>query len=238
LAKMKECPICGQKVGLDNIESHFKKVHPKEKIEVEFDQKEREDIKKTRKTYRPRIKVKGKHIFPIVVIVVVATILVIVFNPTGLKVGDSPPDFTLSDIYYRQWNLATHLSDGDDRPILMEFISLQCTYCESMAPILYEIYDKYTYGLEMVSIAIALDPSSPPKIPEVIQKADLWNIEWTCLVETSGTFIRDHYRPQGTQNFGTPTFCIIGKDAKVGWIHVGTISYGELEIEVLHFLAQ
>ncbi len=236
LAKMKPCPVCGQTVGLDRLESHIKKVHPRENVKVEFSEEESAQVKKVRSRYRPKIRIKGKHLAPIALIIMMIFIFALIFNPTGLKVGDPPPDFTLSDIYYNQWNLGTHLNDHDERLIFLEFVSPGCTVCANMAPAMHQLFENYSSALEIVTIAVTLNPSSPPTIPDVIKKVDEWDIEWTCLVETQGTDVRDRYRPQWQSQFGTPTYCLIGGDGKVCWIRVGALSFDELERSVKNFI--
>jgi thiol-disulfide isomerase/thioredoxin len=222
MAKMKACPVCGQKVGIDKLETHVKKVHPKEKVDIQLDQDEQKEVKEAKKAYKPSARPKGRWIFIIVAIVVVVVILALVLIPHGLGVGDSPPDFTLTDNATRQdWHLGNHLADA--KPILLEFFHPQCSACisevqTSTSP-LRVLYSDYGARVEFVSIAITLEAqgfTNPPTFDMVNSYITQYSTPWTYLVETSGTTVRNLYEVTAT-----PTFYLIGTDGKIAYKNTG-----------------
>ncbi len=234
MAKMKECPICGQKVGIDRLEAHIKKVHPKESVEIEFDEDEVKEIKKVKKAHRPSGKPKGKWVLLISFIMIIIIVTAFIAVPSGLKVGDVPPDFALTDTNFQQWTLSTHLTDGDNRPILLEFMHPQCSACQSMTPILKQIYDNYAIDLEMITIFVTLEIqgyTNPPTVQMANQFKTTHETYWTYLVETSGTKVRDLY-----EITGTPTFYLLGKDGKIAYIQVGGQDYYTMIGNILPYI--
>jgi len=223
MAKMKPCPVCGQKVGIDKLESHVKKVHPREKVDIQLDEQEQLEVKQTQKTYKPSARPQGRWIVLIAVIVVVVVVVAFVLIPRGLRVGDTPPDFKLTENISRQdWNLDIHILDR--KPILLEFFHPQCSACitevQTDTSPLRKLYSDYGASVEFVSIAISLEASgftNPPTFDMVNQFISQHSTPWTYLVETSGTTVRDQY-----QVTATPTFYLIGTDGKIACIHVGS----------------
>jgi len=222
MAKMKACPVCGQKVGIDKLEAHVKKVHPKEKVDIQLDQEEQREVKEAKRAYKPSARPRGRWIVIIAAIVVVVVILALVLIPRGLGVGDSPPDFTLTDNASRQdWNLDIHLRDA--KPILLEFFHPQCSACigEVQTPTspLRVLYGDYGASVEFVSIAITLEAegfTNPPTFDMVNSFISQYPTPWTYLVETSGTTVRNQY-----QVTATPTFYLIGTDGKIAYKNTG-----------------
>jgi len=234
MAKMKACPVCGQKVGIDKLESHVKKVHPKEKVDIDLDEEEQKEVKEAKKAYKPSARPRGRWIVIIAAIVVVVVVLALVLIPRGLKVGDSPPDFTLTDNATRlDWHLDNHLADA--KPILLEFFHPQCSACisevQTSSSPLKVLYNDYATTVEFVSIAITLEAegfTNPPTFDAVNTYITQYSTPWTYLVETSGTAVRDLY-----QVTATPTFYLIGTDGKIAYIHVGAGDLVELRNAII-----
>jgi thiol-disulfide isomerase/thioredoxin len=222
MAKMKTCPVCGQKVGIDKLESHVKKVHPREKVDINLDQDEQKEIKAAMKAYKPSARPRGRWIILIVAVVVVIVVLAMVLIPRGLGVGDVPPDFTLTDNATRQdWHLGNHIADA--KPILLEFFHPQCSACisevQTSSSPLRVLYSDYATTVEFVSIAITLEVegfTNPPTFDMVNSFITQYPTPWTYLVETSGTTVRTLY-----QVTGTPTFYLIGMDGKIAYKNTG-----------------
>ena len=228
LAKMKECPVCGQQVGLHKLESHLKKVHPRDKVEVKLDAEERKEVRK--KAAKAPARPRGKWIALIAVIVVIVVVLAVVLVPRGLKVGDVPPDFELPDIYGAHWSLDTFKSYN--KPILIEFMHPQCDACISVAPVLASFYDDYQVNITMVSIAITLEHpgwTNPPTVAQIVKFKQDHSTDFTYLLDR-GTEVRGKYGVDST-----PTFFLVRKDGRIGWIYLGAMYYDELRDAMLPF---
>jgi len=233
MAKMKACPVCGQKVGIDRLESHVKKVHPKENVEVQFDQEEQKEVKQAKKAYKPSAGPKGRRLVIIAVIIIVVVVLAFVLMPRGLRVGDPAPDFTLKDTANQNWELNVRLEAG--APILLEFFHPQCSACiyevnGTSAP-LKLLYGDYGTNVEFVSIAITLENpefTNPPTLSMVNQFKSTFSTPWTYLLEASGTSVRDQYGISGT-----PTFYLVGTDGKIAFIHVGSGNLADLRNAII-----
>ena len=223
MAKMKACPVCGQKVSIDRLEAHAKKVHPREKVDISLDEEEKKQVKEAQKSHKPSARPRGKWIALAALIVIIVVILALILAPRGLKVGDVPPDFTLNDLNSALWNLEAHKRDG--KPILLEFMHPDCEYCKeavgtSSSPgAMIPLYGTYASRVEFVSIAIRLDIESF-RNPPTVETVNAFKAEhpsgWTYLVESSGTAVRDAYGITGT-----PTFYLIGKNGRIAYIQSG-----------------
>lgn len=75
----------------------------------------------------------------------------------GLRIGDSAPRFTLSDLDGKPVSLA----DYTGRPVVLRFILTDCSYCRADSPFFNRIYARYgTQGLGMLYIeSMGIDPS-------------------------------------------------------------------------------
>jgi len=229
MAKMKACPVCGQKVGLDKLAAHVRKVHPREKVDIEFDEEEQKEIKEAKKAYKPSTAPKGKWLILIAAIVVVIMVLAFVFMPQG---GREPSDFTLTPSDGAEpWNLKSHI---DSKPILLEFMHPDCHFCKLEVDVsdpnhpsygLTELYNEYATRIELISIAIVLESTgfrNPPTAQMMNEFKTQYDTQWTYLVD-SGTSVRDLYGVKGT-----PAFFLIGKLSTGGKIIYSQESGGAL----------
>jgi thiol-disulfide isomerase/thioredoxin len=176
---------------------------------------------------------KGKKLLAIIVatIVIVAAAIgmLILWRPAattahGNGVGDIPYDFTLPDTNNVLWNLQSHISNG--KPILLEFIQLNATYCRTMAPVLDQIQADYHASIEVVSIAIKLEGGyypDPPTQSSTAQARSEMGSMWTYLFEANGIEVRDTYNVTAV-----PMFFLLGKDGRIAWTHAGAVDYGTL----------
>ncbi len=231
MAKMKACPVCGQKVGIEKLEAHVKKVHPREKVEIDFDDEEEKEVRDAKKAYKPGVRPQGKWIVLGAVIVVIVIVLAMVFIPRGLGPGDVPPDFTLRDTNSISWNLDAHKTG---KPILLEFMHPDCGACKTMVSILYQFWQSYQADLEIITIAVTLQASgfrNPPTIQMIDELKQAYGPSpWTYLLDDS-TNVRDLYGV-----VSTPTFYLIGGDGKIAIKHIGTWNYIQMEADISPFL--
>ena len=230
MAKLKGCPVCGQNVGLDKLESHVKKVHPKEKVDLSFDDEEIKEVKQAKKDAKTSVSSRGRWLALAAVVVVVVVVLAAILVPKGLGVGSVAPDFTLTDVDSpgTPWNLNSHISQG--QPILLEFFHPDCSACKSAVPDTKTIYNRYGAEIEMVSVAITLEVpgfTNPPTVGTTGGFKNSYSCDWTFLVETSGTAVRDAY-----QVTGTPTFYLVGKDGRIAYKHIGIPNLADIEAAI------
>jgi len=220
VAKLKACPVCGQNVGLDKLEAHVKRVHPKEKVELGFDEQEVKEVRQARKAAKPSVSSSGRWIALVAVLLVVVVVLAVIFLPKGLGVGDPAPDFTLTDTLgaNQPWNLNSHINPN--RPILLEFFHPDCDACKKAIPDTKTIFQRYGASIEMVSVAITLEVPgfrNPPTVATALEfKNSVTGQDWTFIVETSGTAVRDLYKVTST-----PTFYLISTDGKIAYKQLG-----------------
>ena len=67
----------------------------------------------------------------------------------AIRVGDTIPPFTETDINGNPFSLASH----NGRPVIVRFFLINCPYCKADTPIFNKFYDKYRQkGFEIVYI--------------------------------------------------------------------------------------
>jgi len=236
MAKMKACPVCGQNVGIDKLQAHVKKVHPRDEVALKFDDEDRRQLKKSRESYKPSVRPRGKWMILVVLILVIIIVLAVVLVPRGLKVGDIPPSLDLKDEFNNPWNLDDHKDQG--RCILLEFFHPECPYCGQLTnETLVPLYNNHAFELEMVSIAVAWEHQgweNPPDYGDVAAfRTNHPGADWTFLAD-QGTSAKDLYGAGYWD--GLPMCYLIGKDWKIAYIHSGTIDYSEMQAAIAPFL--
>ncbi len=149
------------------------------------------------------------------------------WSPLSNSVG-IPPDFTLDDTNYSAWNLYTHIRNA--KPILLQFIHPDCSACVIATYPLVEIYNNYSPGLELISLAVTMDIpgfQNPPTMDMLIDFKTQYSTNWTYLVETSGTHVRDLYGI-----ISVPKFLLLGKDGRITYVQIGVDSMENLIVEI------
>ena len=81
----KKCPVCGNSVRVENLESHLKKVHPREEYDLDhlLDDDERKSIKHSGGAARPTRMTKGAKraaVLGVVFIAILAAVYLVVAN--------------------------------------------------------------------------------------------------------------------------------------------------------------
>jgi len=231
---MRPCPVCGQNVVIERLQSHVRKVHPREKVDIEFDKEEQKEIKEAKKAYKPSTAPKGKWLIIVALLVIIAVILAFVLVPRGLRVGDVPPGLELRDQYNNPWNLEDR--KGAQRCVLLEFFHPECPACQWMANnTLVPFYDRHSIEVEMVSIAITWSHSgwhNPPDYGDIDTfRKNHPGTDWTFLAD-QGTTAKETYQVEET----IPKCYLIGKDWKIAYIHEGTMEYSDFEAAIVPFL--
>ena len=78
-------------------------------------------------------------------------------QPQEVRIGDSAPDFRLPNLEGKTLSL----SDFRGEPILLNFWTTTCTFCQTEMPHIQEIYEDWT-DKGLVLLTIAVDKSQPP----------------------------------------------------------------------------
>jgi hypothetical protein len=101
VVKRKNCPVCGTPIKLENLARHIKRVHPKEKIDLDYSDKERDEL--------DRVKVRGKrhagtssktwYGLAAVIIIVIVVAAAMMYLPSEEQPSTSP-SAQVSGTYY------------------------------------------------------------------------------------------------------------------------------------------
>jgi len=150
---MKKCPACGASVKLENLERHVKNQHPRETVDLSkmITKEERRKVVEE-ETRRRRTVTPGGFIIVLIVAAIVALILAVaILNPFGLGAGSGAPDFRLDDTTGSE----IHLNDLRGRPVFLEFMDVDCHFCESEArDVLRFVYDNYSSSVTFISVDV------------------------------------------------------------------------------------
>lgn len=220
MATMKECPVCGIRVKLENLETHVKKVHPRAKVDAVLTEEDKTDIKiakkKERKTAKPFEDRERRRwaVAGVLIAVIVASLIILlaVLSPQSgvhaLK-GKDVPLFTYGDVDGNAYILNEHIGDT---PVLIEFFYTECGYCIQMVPNMAELYAFYGNGAEVEFVSISADDRD--------LQQDVWNFKeqhgspWTHIKAPAS--LGETYKVSGT-----PTFFIVDKSGVVREVAVG-----------------
>ena len=231
MATMRECPVCGVRVKLENMEAHLKKVHPRAKVDVALTKEDKTAIKVVKKKQQRQMapfeeRERRRWILAGALIVVIVAVIVVFLSilppiPGACDIqdlkGKDPPEIDVGDVNGNQYVLYDHIGD---KPILIEFFHTECSYCKDMAPHLNTVYANYGYGeqLEMVSISAYPEDS----VQTVRAFKEYHNSDWTFIWDSSFTLDDDYCVT------GTPSLFLVGMDGKIVEVIHGYASSGQL----------
>ncbi len=154
---MKKCPVCGVSVKTENLERHVKNQHPKEQVDLSetLTDEERKEIRESRSPGRAGLTSGGRRMITIVAIVVAVILIAIAaytyFAPPPIQPGNGAPNFTLTSTD----GTTVTLSAWRGGAVLIEFMDVDCAFCQQEAPVLSNLYPSYTgKGVHFVSVDI------------------------------------------------------------------------------------
>jgi thiol-disulfide isomerase/thioredoxin len=184
---MRECPVCGIRVKLENLEGHLKKVHPGAKVDAVLTEDDKTDIKiakkKQQKTGAPFGDAERRRwtIAGVIIAIVVALILIVLSLPPpvdngGPGIGDPAPPFRHSDVDNVPYDLNQHLGN---HLILLEFFYTECKWCLEIHPNLEELYAYYGNGVQVEFVSISGD--SRDSFEDVRGYRDVHGSAWTFI---------------------------------------------------------
>jgi thiol-disulfide isomerase/thioredoxin len=119
------------------------------------------------------------------------------------------PAFALPDLDGRTRTLAEFLGT---KPVLLEFMSLDCPHCREMAPVLTRLHT--TYGKRIQFLTVTFD-QNPRRVRAFVERE---RHAWSYLMGSQETI--DAYKLEGV-----PTFVLVTPDGRVASLLVGSASY-------------
>lgn len=225
-----KCPVCGVSVKAENLERHLKNQHPREKVDLSevLSDADRETLEEERSTARPGLTAGGKRLIAIVAVVVAVLVALAILYPLLLPPKPMNTEFTL--VSTDGTTVSTVAWRGS--PVLVEFIDLDCPYCQEEAPVLISLYTSTVYdftsrGVKFVSIDMNFEGT-----PDTADRINTWRTttSYTCPQTGTACYYGSSWPycldPGGTVagNFGvsqTPTVVIVNKDGSVAQKYVG-----------------
>lgn len=210
---MKKCPVCGVSVKMENLERHVKNQHPKAQVDLseELTLEDRQAIKEQKSGGRTGMTQGGRRIVVIGAIAVAAVVLLIVLlpylTPATVSPGQPAPNWTLTSTDGQ----TITLSAWRGAPVFIEFMDVDCPYCEQEAPLLAAIYPNYSArGVHFVSIDMNFDGAADTA-QRIAAFQSQYGTPWPYCLD-----------PQGLNGVGklygatsTPTMFIINKDGTI-----------------------
>jgi len=224
------CPICAERLVEGDIKGHMEQMHPAESSAGDsVEEGDRQPVQDggagPEEASRKRAWM-ALLALTLVIILVFATISILMV-PKAVK---NPLDFSLPDTNGSDWNLGNHIREG--KPILIEFIALDCNACiswaESPGSSLKKLYGNYGLEIEFVTVVTSLEGvghiTPTPQLAR--QFKEQYDTNWTYLVD-NGTTVRDFYGVAAL-----PTVFIIDRNGYVAWTHTGIVDHATLEAAV------
>lgn len=214
---MKKCPVCGVSVKAENLERHVRNQHPREDVDLSetLTEEDRQAIREERSAGRPGLTQGGRRLVVIVGIVIAAVVIAAValqyVGRPGVNPGSPAPNFNLQSTD----GSTISLSAMKGSPVLLEFMDVDCPYCQQEAPRLSSLYTTYSpQGVKFVSIDINFDGPTDT-VDRINTFKTTYNTPWPYILDSL----------QGVAaNYGvsqTPTSFIINKDGTINARIVG-----------------
>lgn len=224
----KKCPVCGVAVKVENLERHVRNQHPKAQVDSTalLTEEEKEEVKEAKATSRPGLTRTGKRMLAIVAVVLVAIIVIAVvlsvWHPPGIGVGQTAPNFTLTS----STGTSTSLNEFRGRPVLLEFMNTRCPACNNEAPILASLYQSFSGRTYFLSVDIAIAGDLAINTPAEIESfKSQYNTVWTYVIDSQGTVSKLY------NVYATPTIYILDANGVVAHVpeyNLGQDSYSSL----------
>ncbi len=208
---MKKCPVCGVSVKAENLERHVRNQHPREQVDLSetLTEEDRAAIKEQRSAGRSGLTRSGRRLVFIVGIAIAVVIAAVVgaqylIRPP-VNPGSPAPNFSLPSTD----GPTVTLSSWRGSVVLIEFMDVDCPYCQQEAPVLSLLYTNYsTQGVKFVSIDINFEGQADTAARIATFKST-YNTPWPyCLDSLQGV--------AALYGVGsTPTSFVVNKDGTV-----------------------
>jgi len=188
LVATKKCHVCEVPVKIENLEKHVRNLHPRAGINprdllTEHERLTINEASVTRTSARPTVTKRGVFIIGIAAILIIVVLAVIVVNPfrTGLRPGQTAPDFSVAATD----GTTVSLQGLRGKPALLEFMDIDCPHCVNEAPVLVSLYSTYGSNVSLVSLDVNfIGPEDT--IPRITSFQTSENTPWTYALVDSG----------------------------------------------------
>ena len=213
----KKCPVCGVSVKAENLERHVRNQHPKENVDLRemLTEDEQRVIKERRAASRPGLTRGGRRMLAIVAVAIAAILVALVayelFAPPPIGAGGTAPLFTLNSTDGTVVSLAAYKGT----PVLVEFMDVDCMYCQEEAPVLSTIYPNYSASVRFVRIDINFEGQTDTAARINSFRAS-YNTPWPYCLDPGRT-VQNAYGVSST-----PTLFIINRTGTITQKMVGT----------------
>jgi cytochrome c biogenesis protein CcmG/thiol:disulfide interchange protein DsbE len=204
---MKKCPVCGVSVKAENLERHVRNQHPKEQVDLSetLTAEEQKEIKDKRSSNRPGLTSGGRRLITIVAIIVAVLLIALVayeyLAPPPIQPGNAAPLFTLTSTASTTISLASYKGGG----VLIEFMDVDCPYCQQEAPTLASLFSTYaSKGVHFVSIDINFE-GQQDTVARIDAFSSTYGTSWPYCLDPGAT-VQHAYGVTST-----PTIFIVDK---------------------------
>lgn len=209
-----KCEICGRVVEKAALKEHILKVHKMAEGESLISQKALQR--------RKSLKSMALYILGVLVVAIIAAYFFLPWRSPvlsyGAEVGQKAPLFRLPDLSGSYHSLGDFLGK---KPIMVEFLWTKCPHCQSIAPLLNQVYEKWSQKVEFISLAG--DPRDNRSL--VSEFAATHGNKWPHLMGTM-----DVMKNYGIE--GYPSFFFVDKDGVIKGKIVGAPPIDMLEQEL------
>ena len=209
----KKCPVCGATVKVENLERHVRDQHPRSAVDLEtvLSAEERDEVRRSNLTARPAMSRRGIGIASAVAIVLAALLVLLAFNPfgnVGPNVGQLAPDFTLTQSTGGTFTLSSYRGSV----VLVEFMDVDCGFCQQEAPTLASVYSTHaSLGVRFVSVDIDFLAASDTA-DRINAFKQQYGTDWVYVLDSSKSAMRAY----GVDS--TPTTFILKGDGVIARI--------------------
>ena len=126
--------------------------------------------------------------------------------------AQKPPNFSMTDIHGKQWNLYNELGKG--KSVVLDFFFVDCKPCQRLTPIVQSVYE--SYGSDTGNV-IVFGISNRDNNARITQFESTYGVTYpSCGIDGGGDTITDLYQLNYTF-LGWPTYAVICPDTTIFW---------------------
>ncbi len=209
--------MCGVSVNVANLEKHVKNRHPHADVEVGSLVTKQERLAAQPHKGRARTSRGGLAIVAVVAVLLLLILGIVILNPfrnVGPNVGQIAPDFTLTTTA----GASVTLSSYRDRPTLLEFMDVDCEFCQREAPVLASVYANYSSRVHFLSVDVNFIGAQDTNL-RIEQFKTTHSTMWTYALDTTRT-------SSAYGVTGTPTTFILDRNGVVVEVFRGVAPSG------------
>lgn len=219
----KKCPVCGVPVKVENLERHLRNQHPRDRVEAKevLTAEERRTAEKSKAAARPALTSAGKRNIVILAIVVAAVLIAAIYlglGHGGTNPGQTAPDFTLTSTT----GTPVKLSSLRGSPVLLEFMDVDCLWCQREAGTLSALYANYSgRGVKFLSVDMNSD-GAQDTADRITAFKTQYSTPWTYVMDPNQAVANTY----GVT--ATPTMFLLDRSGVVVQKYIGATDYATL----------